>query len=473
MTEKILIVDDDASFRRVVEYTLKEEGYQTTLAEDALTALNKLDRSDFSLVITDVRMPHMTGLELLEKIQGDTPEPPVIVVTAHAAVEDAVQAMRQGASDYIVKPVNRDHLKVVVRKTLDVQKLKRENLQLRQAVSERLQFENMIARSEPMHRTLQVTAQAARVDSTVLIRGGSGTGKELLAKAIHYNSPRKSHPFVVVNCAAIPDSLLESELFGHTRGSFTGAGADRKGKIETATGGTVFLDEVGDLQPQTQVKLLRLLQEKEIDKIGAPYPLKVDVRIIAATHRDLETLVRESTFREDLYYRLIVIPIEIPPLCERREDIPLLADFFLKKYAGIFDKDLKLDSEVLRVFDVYPWPGNIRELENLMERLAALNDGGTLTVADLPDFVLDQASHAHGVLLNIPRDGVALEEVERDLIRTALERNDWNQTHAARFLRITRNTLIYRMQKSGISMPEGADAQRAVEFSEEINESHV
>jgi two-component system NtrC family response regulator len=381
--------------------------------------------------------------------------------------------MRQGASDYIVKPVNRDHLKVVVRKALDVQELKRENLQLRQAVSERLQFENMIGRSEPMHRVFQISAQAARVDSTVLIRGGSGTGKELLAKAIHYNSPRKRRSFVVVNCAAIPDSLLESELFGHTRGSFTGAVADRKGKIETATGGTVFLDEVGELQPQTQVKLLRLLQEKEIDKIGLPRPVKVDVRIIAATHRDLETLVREGTFREDLYYRMSVIPIEIPPLSERREDIPLLADFFLKKYAQSFGKDLRLDAEVLRVFDVYPWPGNIRELENLMERLAALNDGGTITVADLPDFVLNQASHAHHVLLNIPPDGVDLEEVERDLIRTALERKDWNQTHAARFLRITRNTLIYRMQKFGISMPEGVDAQSELEISEEANPANV
>ena len=470
MSQKILIVDDDASFRRIVDYTLKEEGYKTTLAEDALEALNRLSKSDFSLVVTDVRMPHMNGLELLKKIQTETPELPVIVVTAHAAVEDAVKAMREGAADYIVKPVNRDHLKVVVRKALDVQRLKRENFQLRQAVSERLQFKNMIGRSEPMHRVFQVTAQAAMVDSTVLIRGGSGTGKELLAKAIHYNSPRKSHPFVVVNCAAIPDSLLESELFGHTRGSFTGAVADRKGKIEMATGGTIFLDEVGDLQPQTQVKLLRLLQEKEIDKIGLARPIKVDVRIIAATHRDLEALVREGTFREDLYYRLSVIPIQIPPLHERREDIPLLADFFLKKYTRIFGKELRLDSEVLRVFDVYPWPGNIRELENLMERLAALNDGGTsgtITVADLPDFVLDQASRAHRVLLNIPPEGVDLEEVERDLIRAALERNDWNQTHAARFLRITRNTLIYRMQKFGLTTHAGVSSQSSATIAEE------
>jgi two-component system NtrC family response regulator len=473
MREKILIVDDDASFRRVVDYTLKEEGYETLLAENGIEALEKLHGFDCSVLITDVRMPHMNGLELLKKTQTDTPELPVIVVTAHAAVEDAVEAMRQGAFDYVVKPVNRDQLKFVVRKALEVRELKRENNQLRQAVSERLHFENIIGRSERMQRVFQMTAQAARVDSTVLIRGGSGTGKELLAKAIHYNSSRKSQPFVVVNCAAIPDSLLESELFGHTRGSFTGAVADRKGKVEMAIGGTIFLDEVGDLQPQTQVKLLRLLQEKEIDKIGVPRPLKVDVRIIAATHRDLETLVREVTFREDRYYRFNVIPIEIPPLCERREDIPLLADFFLKKYTRIFGKELKLHSEVLRIFDVYPWPGNIRELENLMERLAALNDGGTITIADLPEFVLNQASRAHRVLLNIPPEGVDLEGVERDLIRAALERNDWNQTHAARFLRISRNTLIYRMQKFGISLPEGAGSQPSAELKEGVNEASI
>lgn len=457
MSEKILIVDDDASFRRILDYTLKEEGYETALAENGLDALEKLsEESDVSLVVTDVRMPGLNGLELLKRLQTDAPEIPVIVVTAHAAVEDAVQAMREGAIDYIVKPINRDQLRLVVRKALEVRELKRENRELRQAVSERLQFQNMIGRSEQIHKVFQVTAQAARVDSTVLIRGGSGTGKELLAKAIHYNSPRKHQPFVVVNCAAIPETLLESELFGHTRGSFTGAVADHKGKIEMAAGGTVFLDEVGDLQPQTQVKLLRLFQEKEIDKIGRTQPLKVDVRIIAATHRDLEAAVREDKFREDLYYRLSVIPIEIPPLRERRDDIPLLADFFLKKYARSFGKELKLDAEVLKVLDIYPWPGNIRELENLMERLAALNEEGVITVDDLPDHVANQASSVDRLLLNIPPDGVALEQVERELIREALERNDWNQTRAARFLQITRNTLIYRMQKFGLSLP-GAD----------------
>ncbi len=268
MPEKILIVDDDLSFRRVVEYTLEEEGYETTVAANGEEALNLFSESEYSLVVTDVRMPQLGGLELLKRTQAIAPEVPVVVVTAHAAVEDAVDAMREGAFDYIEKPVNRDQLKFVVRKALEVKELRSENRRLRQAVSERLEFENMIGGSERIQKVFQVAAQAARVDSTVLVLGASGTGKELLAKAIHFNSPRRKRPFVVVNCGAIPETLLESELFGHSRGAFTGAYTERKGKIEAADTGTVFLDEIGDLEPQTQVKLLRLLQEKEIDKIG-------------------------------------------------------------------------------------------------------------------------------------------------------------------------------------------------------------
>lgn len=454
MSEKILIVDDDLSFRRVVQYTLKEEGYETTVAANGDEALNLFSESEYSLVLTDVLMPQLGGLELLKRTQAIAPEVPVVVVTAHAAVEDAVNAMREGAFDYIEKPVNRDQLKFVVRKALEVKELRSENQRLRQAVSERLELENMIGGSERIQRVYQVAAQAARVDSTVLIIGESGTGKELLAKAIHFNGPRRNRPFVVVNCGAIPEALLESELFGHRRGAFTGAYSDRKGKIEAADTGTVFLDEIGDLQPQTQVKLLRLLQEKEIDKIGASQPIKVDVRIIAATHRDLERMVREEKFREDLYYRLSVIPVRLPSLSERREDIPLLADFFLKKYARKFGKELTLHREVFKVLDVYPWPGNIRELENLMERAAALHEGGTIKVTDLPEGMLNRASKIGPVLLNIPPDGVDLEQVEKDLIREALERSRWNQSRAARFLRITRNTLIYRMQKYGIREPD-------------------
>ncbi|MFQ5793072.1 MAG: sigma-54-dependent transcriptional regulator, partial [Acidobacteriota bacterium] len=336
MTEHILIADDDPSFRRIVDYTLQEEGYQTTLASNGKEALRLFSETDFSAVITDVLMPEMSGLDLLRRLTVIAPEVPILMVTAHAAIDDAVQAMREGAYDYIVKPVNREELKLVLRRALEIKELVQENRQLRQVVSDRLSFENMVGSSKSLQQALHVAAQAARVDSTVLILGESGTGKELLAKAIHFNGPRKNRPFMVVNCAAIPETLMESELFGHTRGAFTGAVADRKGKVELAKGGTVFLDEVGDLQPQVQAKLLRLLQEKEIDKIGAGKPIRVDARIIAATHRDLEALVKEGKFREDLYYRLSVIPVRLPRLRERREDISLLADHFLKRYAQKF-----------------------------------------------------------------------------------------------------------------------------------------
>ncbi len=466
MSDRILIVDDDASFRRVVEFTLREEGYETAAFGDAEEALPSFLASEFSLVVTDMLMPRLTGLDLVTRMQAVAPEVPIVVVTAHAEVDNAVAAMREGAFDYLQKPVNRDELKMVVRRALEVAKLKQEYRELRRVVSERLHFDNMIGVSKEIQKVFATAAQGARFDSTILILGESGTGKEILAKAIHFNSPRKDRPFVVVNCGAIPATLLESELFGHTRGAFTGAIADRKGKIEAAQGGSVLLDEIGDLEPQIQVKLLRALQEKEIDKVGATHPIKVDVRIIAATNRSLEKLIRENKFREDLYYRLSVIPITVPPLRERREDIPLLAHFFLGKYAQKFGKELSLDRKVLRVFDSYSWPGNIRELENLMERLAALIEEERISVEDLPSFMTSPLSEVGEFVMNLPPDGVSMDKVEEYLLREALRRNDWNQTRAAKFLRITRNTLIYRMQKYGLSPKE---ASRATETVQESN----
>jgi two-component system NtrC family response regulator len=454
MTDNVLIVDDDASFRRVVEYTLEEEGFETTAFGDPEKAMQAFQEVPFSLVVTDMMMPGLSGLELLPRMRAVAPEVPVIVVTAHADVDNAVEAMREGAFDYLQKPINRDELKLVVRRGLEMRKLKNENQQLRQAVSERLRFENMIGVSSAIQEIFATASQAARFDSNVLILGESGTGKELLAKAIHFNSPRKDRPLVIVNCGAIPATLLESELFGHTRGSFTGATVERKGKIEAAEGGSVFLDEVGDLEPEIQVKLLRLLQEKEIDKVGATNPIKVDVRIIAATNRSLETLVRERKFREDLFYRLSVIPITIPPLRERREDIPLLARFFLDKYTRAFGKALKVDHKVLEAFDTHLWPGNIRQLENLMERLVALTDGKVIRLDDLPDAFSHPATDVGNVILNFPPQGISLDELEEHVIREALIRNDWNQSKTAKFLQITRNTLIYRMQKHALSPKE-------------------
>lgn len=465
MTETILIVDDDASFRRVVEYTLQEEGYETSSFGDPAEALQAFLDSDFAVVLTDMRMPKLSGLDVLTRMRAVAPEVPIVVVTGHPEVDNAVEAMREGAFDYLQKPVNRDELKLVVERASEVRKLKHENRELRQAVSERLQFEKMIGVSKAIQKVFATAAQAARFDSTVLLLGESGTGKELLAKAIHFNSPRKNRPFVVVNCGAIPATLLESELFGHTRGAFTGANNDRKGKVEAAQGGTVFLDEIGDLDPQIQVKLLRLLQEKEIDKVGATHPIKVDVRIIAATNRSLENLVHQNEFREDLYYRLSVIPITLPPLRDRKDDIPLLAKFFLSKFAQQFGKTLALDRKVLKVLDAYPWPGNIRELENLMERLAALTENGKITVEDLPDTLIKPVAEHGDFVMKLPPDGIAMDKVEEYLIREALERNDWNQTRAAKFLRITRNTLIYRMQKYGLSHKEGSVASDGLQES--------
>ncbi|HSF15050.1 MAG TPA: sigma-54 dependent transcriptional regulator [Vicinamibacteria bacterium] len=457
MTERILIVDDDASFRRVVEYSLQEEGYETSSFGDAEGALQAFFDSEFSLVVTDMRMPRLSGLALLTRMHAVASDVPIIVVTGHAEVDNAVEAMREGAFDYLQKPVNRDELKLAVARALEMRTLRNENRALRRAVSERLRFERMIGVSKAIQKTFATAAQAARYDSTVLILGESGTGKEVLAKAIHFNSPRRDRPFVVVNCGAIPANLLESELFGHARGAFTGANADHKGKIEAAQGGSVFLDEIGDLEAPIQVKLLRLLQEKEIDKVGATNPIKVDVRIIAATNRSLHKLVRQNEFREDLFYRLSVIPITLPPLRQRREDIPLLAKFFLDKYAQQFGKRLALDRNVLRAFDAYHWSGNIRELENLMERLAALTEEERITAADLPSFMTKPTSEVGDFVMNLPPDGVAMENVEEYLIREALERNDWNQTRAAKFLRITRNTLIYRMQKYALSQKEDGE----------------
>ena len=451
MNERILIVDDDPSFRRVVDYTLKEAGYETTLAVNGKQAREKFDEDDCAAVITDVLMPELGGLELLRQLGAIAPEVPVIVVTAHAAVDDAVDAMREGAFDYIAKPVNREELKLVLARALEVKALVRENRRLRQVVTDRLDFGNMVGSAPKMQSVLEVAAQAAQVDSTILLLGESGTGKELLAKAIHVNGPRKKGPFIAVNCGAIPATLLESELFGYRRGAFTGAVSDQRGKVEAASGGTLFLDEVGDLEPAIQVKLLRLLQEKEIEKLGEGKPTKVDARILAATNRDLESLVRTGDFREDLYYRLAVIPIELPPLRERSTDVALLADHFLDKYARKFGKKLKLDRSVFRILERYPWPGNIRELENLMERLAALHPAGTVSPEDLPESFRSGASTVGEVLLQIPAEGLDLQKLEEGLIKEALERNDWNQTRAAKFLGLTRNTLIYRMQKFGLN----------------------
>ncbi len=453
MTEPktVLVVDDDESLRRIVEYNLSEEGYRVLVAPDGAAGLRAFQEASVDLVVTDVRMPDMDGVELLTRIKTMQPEVPVIMLTAHGTINSAVEAMKVGAFDYLTKPFNRDQLKAAVRKAMEIAALTTENRQLRQVVAERFSFASMIAGSRAMRAVTETAARVAQGDTTVLLEGDSGTGKELLAKAIHFHSPRKRGPFVTINCGAIPEQLLESELFGHRRGSFTGAVADKKGKFEVAHGGTIFLDEIGELPSLLQVKILRVLQEREIDKVGEARSIKVDVRVIAATNRDLEKMIADGTFRDDLYYRLAVVSIRVPPLRERTDDIPFLVDHFLTKHAERLGRARPtVDKAVYSAFNLYGWPGNIRELENVIERALVLDKDGVLALDDLPDRLSTREHRVANLRMEIPDDGISLEDVERELIVAALDKHNWNQTRAAAFLDITRSTLLYRMQKFGL-----------------------
>jgi len=368
------------------------------------------------------------------------------------------RGQKAGAYDYITKPIDYDELVLVVDRALERQQLAEEVQNLRAVLNEKYGFENIIGHSKALLRVLNIAARVAPTDSTVLIQGETGTGKELLAKAIYHNSRRKNKPFVTINCGAIPKDLLESELFGHVKGSFTGAIANRRGKVEMADGGTLFLDEVGELPLELQVKLLRLLQQGEIEKVGGTKPAVVDVRVIAATHRNLQAMIENGAFREDLYYRLAVIPLEIPPLRERVEDIPeLVQHLFLNARRRHGKPDLKLPPALLPYFTAYRWPGNVRELENVLERLVVLSVGGEVTVDDLPDFLRRQPPPQEAVVLDLPPHGISLENVERELILRALEKFNWNQTQAAEYLDISRRTLIYRMEKHGLRREQVQD----------------
>jgi len=445
----ILLIDDDASLRRVIEYSLKERGYAVRTAESGEEGLLLFGSERFDAVITDITMPGMNGMEVLRKVQEASPGLPVIIITAYGTIESAVEAMKLGAFDYVTKPFpSRDELHLRLQKALQHQRLERENRSLREMVNDRFSFGNVLGTSERTREVLDLAGRVAASDATVLITGESGTGKELLAKGIHLASARASEPFVAVNCAAIPENLIESELFGHVKGAFTGAVRDREGKFELAEGGTLFLDEIGDLRVDLQAKILRSLQERTIDRVGGEKPVELDVRVIAATNRDLESEVRAGNFREDLYYRLSVVVLQMPPLRERKDDIPLLAEHFLKRFNP--GSAARLAPDALALLTAYGWPGNVRELENVMERASVLRRGETITRADLPEKLSRAAHDVKNIILNLPADGISLEELERDLIVKALETHKGNQTRAAEFLRITRPTLIYRMEKYGL-----------------------
>jgi two-component system NtrC family response regulator len=448
---RILVVDDDPSLRRVLQVQLEQEGYEVVVTASAQQALSVLQLRQLDLVITDLKLPGMSGLELLKQIHSQYPQLIIIMLTAFGTVDTAVEAMKTGAYDYLTKPVHPDEMSVVVRRALDHVRLVEQVRTLRLSLNQKYGFENILGRSPALLEVLDMAERAAHSSSTVLIRGETGTGKELLARAIHFNSSRSDSPLVTINCGAIPKELLESELFGHRRGSFTGAVGDKKGRIELADGGTLFLDEIGEMSPDLQVKLLRLIQEGEIEKIGSEARIKVDVRIIAATHRELQAMIEDGSFREDLYYRLAVIPLVMPSLRERSEDIPdLVQHFFRKSQDKNKRTDLAMPPALLPYFTRYRWPGNVRELENVVERIVVLARGGDIAVEDLPLFLRQEKAGIDALEIDLPPQGVSLEAIEKELILRALRMCDWNQTRAARYLDISRKTLIYRIEKHGI-----------------------
>jgi DNA-binding NtrC family response regulator len=449
--ERVLIVEDDDTLRHVTHVQVEREGYETRSVLSAEEAIPILEKSQQHLVLTDLNLPGMSGIDLLKRIRLEYPETAVIVMTAFGTVQTAVEAMKSGAYDYITKPVHPYELKALVKRSLEHNRLLEEVQVLRSCLDRKYGFEEIVGSSAPLLAALDIAARMATTDATVLIYGETGTGKELVAKAIHMKSNRRDRPFMTINCGAIPRELLESELFGHLKGSFTGAMTHKKGKVEMAEGGTLLLDEIGEMPLELQVRILRLIQEREIEKIGATSPTKADVRIIAATHRNLATMVSEGTFREDLYYRLLVVPITVPPLRERHGDIPeLVQHFFLKSRAQHGRPNLSMNSSMLRYFSAYDWPGNVRQLENAVERLVLLAKSDEVTPEDLPDFLQNAPTPAERPVLTLPDQGVSLQAFEKEVILEALKKFGGNQTRAARYLDMTRRTLAYRMEKHGL-----------------------
>jgi DNA-binding NtrC family response regulator len=457
----ILVVDDDESLRRITQMQLEEAGYDVLKASNGSEALVLIEEEAPALVITDLKMPGFSGLELLKKVRESNPQITVMMITAFGTVQTAVEAMKAGAYDYITKPIDYEELVLAVNRAMERHQLLEEVRTLRVSLDSKYGFESIIGRSKVLLNVLEMASRVAQKNSTVLIRGETGTGKELLARAIHQNSRRKDQPFVTINCGAIPKDLLESELFGHAKGSFTGAFSPKRGKVETADGGTLFLDEIGELPVELQVKLLRLIQQGEIEKVGATSPATVDVRIIAATHRNLQSLIEDGSFREDLFYRLAVIPLELPPLRERADDIPeLVQSLFLKTKQKHGVPNLKLPPHLIPYFCGYRWPGNVRELENVIERLTVLAVGDEIALGDLPEFLRGERPGYEAVHLELHPQGISLEAVEKELILKALKKFDGNQTKAATFLDISRRTLIYRMEKHGIHRETDEAAER-------------
>jgi len=451
---RILIVDDERGMREMLSILLQKEGYEVATAENGESALKAIQGDIYDLVITDLKMPKLDGMTLLRSIKELSPDTIVIIITAFGTTEGAEQARSLGAYDYIGKPFNNDEIKLVIRNALEKRQLRKENVLLRREIGSRAGFEHFIGRSEAMLRIFSVIRQVADTRSTVLVTGESGTGKELVARALHAHSSRIGSPFVTVNCGALPESLLESELFGYMKGAFTGAVANKQGLFEAANGGTIFLDEISATTPALQTKLLRVLQEREFKRVGGTADIKVDVRVIAASNRDLAQEVARGAFREDLFYRLNVIPIHLPPLRERREDIPLLIDHFLRKTAA-GRPPKRVTAEAMARFTAYRWPGNVRELENTFERLSILAAGDTIGLEQVPETITAFSPCPDLLPLDIPSGGIDLEcllaKAEKELLARALDRAGGVKTEAARLLGLSFRSFRHRLHKYGMN----------------------
>jgi len=446
----ILIIEDEAKMRRLLELDLGEDGFTTLSAADAESGLKLLREQPVDIIVTDLKLPGMGGLEFLQAAKRLDAARPVVVMTAFGSIETAVEAMKAGASDYVLKPFSLAEMRIVLHKELAVGKLREENRSLREALGQRYAHPNVVARSAKMQEVLAMVERVAQTNSTVLLGGESGVGKDLIARAIHEKSRRASGPFIKINSTAIPESLLESELFGYEKGAFTGATSSKPGKFELADKGTLFLDEIGDVPPATQVKLLRVLQEREFERLGGTRTLKVDVRLIAATNRDLRAALEQGTFREDLYYRLNVVPVDIAPLRERREDIPELVQLFIARFSAESGKAItSIKPEAMQMLVNYYWPGNVRELQNIVERAAALASGPVLETGDIHlDAPRSKSTNSGN---NFLPEGMTLEQWDDEMIREALRRANGNKSQAARLLGLSRNALRYRLTKIGIA----------------------
>lgn len=453
MTAKILVVDDEDSQRKIILDVLTHAEYVVSQASGVAEACLKIKEDAYDLIITDLKMEDGTGMDVLAEAGRIAPATTTVVMTAYGSIEGAVNAMREGAYDYLEKPFDRDALLVCVQKALEHKRLKEENIELRGLVKIRYSLGGIVGTSQKMAEVFKLIERSVPVVSTVLIQGESGTGKELVARSIHYTGPRKGGPFIAVNCAAVPEHLIESELFGHEKGAFTGATSSKKGKFESAHGGTIFLDEIGDMSRDLQAKLLRVLQEMKIERVGGNSLIPVDARVLVATNKNLEEEVGRGNFRDDLFFRINVIVINIPPLRERKEDIPPLVDHFQKKLAEKFQREYpRLDPAVIDQFMEYHWPGNIRELENTLERLLVLAESEAVGLADLPENILaPRIAEEQLEEMSLPENGISMEEVEKKLINEALARTNGHILRASKLLGMTYKTLQYRIKKHGIS----------------------